>query len=150
MVSQLQAWINITRSSFFPCLSPTLNGMGFRQQFWLHHVNQALGGKNVYSEVVPECFCDYLAIYINLQASLWINPRQVMSGPLLSRTPCSLQFASHCITDTSMNRKELEIGKPWAEGTENRTDPQKSSFSIQQKGVVSGNYEYWHISPVYS
>lgn len=34
----------------------------------MHHVNQALGKKNIYSEVAPEYFCDFQAIYINIQA----------------------------------------------------------------------------------
>jgi len=32
-----------------------------------------------------------------------------MSGPLLSRTPCSLQFASRCITDTSVTERNLKL-----------------------------------------
>lgn len=54
---------------FFPHISLLPLGIEFRVQFWMHHVNQALG-KNLHSEVVPEYFCDYQAICINIQASL--------------------------------------------------------------------------------
>lgn len=98
---------NISCHAFLP-LTP---GTGFRQQFWMCHVNSALKEKNLHGGVVPEYFCDFQAIYINIQAST-----EFQLADDWSSTFYDLLFLAtlHFITDTSTDRKDFKITKCWS------------------------------------
>lgn len=83
--------IKITRTLFFTSPSLTLNSRDSDSNCACATLTTHWE-KNLCSEVVPEYFCNYQAIYINIQASRWISSSWVMIDPLLSKTSCSLHI----------------------------------------------------------